>query len=207
MGRRDRKRPLARKPPYKDSKPVILIVTEGKVTELISHSMFTRPRWFPDGNSVLYERQGGGISILDVESGEETRITPDFKGFHGDVSPSGTHIVLSFDGHIYQFEVATKEHEKVTDAEKAIYSPDGRGLLLFRPLGTFTKGDVHERPDYEIVFMSFDGIDDIIVSDKGHDAVFAPDGYTIYVTVHWDGIYRVKLPGEPEPVEEEPPIE
>ena len=189
---------------YGTAQGTFLIPPEGKVTELVSHAMFNRPRWFPDGKSILYERQGGGISILNLESGDADTITPDFKGFHGDVSPDGTHIVLSYDGKIYQFEVATKDHEKIAEAEKAIYSPDGRGLLLFRSLGTMTKGDVVERPDYELVFMPFDGSDEIRVATKAHDAVFASDAYTIYVTVHWDGIYRVVLPGEPEPVEPEP---
>lgn len=33
MGKRDRPRRQARRPPYRDSKPVILVVTEGEVTE------------------------------------------------------------------------------------------------------------------------------------------------------------------------------
>ena len=33
MGRRNRQRRPARRAPYKDSKPIVLIVTEGEVTE------------------------------------------------------------------------------------------------------------------------------------------------------------------------------
>ena len=72
MGKRNRKRRLARRVPYKEPKPVILIVTEGKVTEPRYLNGFARAAKNP---RVRVEVVGGvGVPKTIVEFAKHRRI-------------------------------------------------------------------------------------------------------------------------------------
>ena len=72
MGKRNRKRRPARRDPYKDSKPVILIVTEGEATEPEYLDGFARAT----KNSRVRIKVVGGVGVPKtiVESAKELRI-------------------------------------------------------------------------------------------------------------------------------------
>ena len=186
---------------YGTAEGTFLVPPEGQVTEIVSSQMVNHPVWFPNSKAVVFERKGGGISILDLESRKIKKVTPDFKGFSPDVSPDGEKILVSLSNKIYQFELKTEKHTKVAEADRAVYSPDGRGLLLFRATGEVTSNETSDLPDYSIFFKEF-GQEEIKISDKAHYAIFGTDGYTIFHTVFAEGIYRTYLPGRPEPVTE-----
>ncbi len=72
MGKRDRKRRPARRAPYKESKPVILIVTEGEVTEPEYLDGFVRATKNP---RVHIEVRGGvGVPRTIVEFAKDRKI-------------------------------------------------------------------------------------------------------------------------------------
>ena len=71
MGRKDRKRRPARRPPFRDRKPVILVVTEGKVTEPEYLDGFARATKNP---RVKIEVVGGvGVPKTIVEHAKEKK--------------------------------------------------------------------------------------------------------------------------------------
>ncbi len=72
MGRRNRKRRPARRDPYKESKPIILIVTEGEVTEPEYLNGFVRATKNP---RVHIEVRGGvGVPKTIVEFAKDRKI-------------------------------------------------------------------------------------------------------------------------------------
>ena len=71
MGKRDRKRRPARRTPYKDSKPIILIVTEGEVTEPEYLEGFARAA--KNSRVDIKVVGGAGVPKTIVESAKELK--------------------------------------------------------------------------------------------------------------------------------------
>ncbi|MFO0905519.1 MAG: RloB family protein [Pirellulales bacterium] len=71
MGKRDRQRRQARRPAYRESKPIILVVTEGTVTEPEYLKGFAKSKRNPRVQIVVVE--GAGVPKSIVESAKELK--------------------------------------------------------------------------------------------------------------------------------------
>ena len=82
MGKRDRKRRPARRPPFKDSKPLILIVTEGRVTEPEYLNGFVKAAQNPRVQIKVVE--GAGVPMTIVRKAKDEKQEAEERAKHKD---------------------------------------------------------------------------------------------------------------------------
>ncbi|MFH1764566.1 MAG: hypothetical protein ABIF09_10280, partial [Gemmatimonadota bacterium] len=129
----------------------------GSKREFASHLQTRNPQWSPDGGSILFcgldptkgSRYGGGLYLVDVESGETTQLLaldPETKtAFWSDLSavwsPDGTAIIYAlYDNNLEQGRLVWRdlasgeERELLRDptltSRQFALSPDGRRLVF-----------------------------------------------------------------------------
>lgn len=99
--------------------------------------------WTPDGQLVLTGQPGSaevpGVYLVDVDgTGQLLREFPEYEGSptRPAVSPDGTQVAYTYEGHVYLLPLAGGEHEQLTigrttEGEPA-WSPDGRSVAFAR---------------------------------------------------------------------------
>jgi eukaryotic-like serine/threonine-protein kinase len=113
---------------------------DGPLVRLTRHPADDQePSFSPDGTQVIFrsERDGGGLYVVPVEGGEETRLT--YQGHWPRFSPDGSKICYiggrgtGTYGSVFIASVAGGVPAELTGIESngaAVWSPDGRHLLF-----------------------------------------------------------------------------
>jgi Tol biopolymer transport system component len=172
-----------------------LIPTSGEAGRRISVKTLGNASWSPDGEHIVYELKGGGVSKLTVASGATEAITRRSRGLAANWSPDGNNIAWIEEDQAVIFHVETGKRTTVGAAIRVVWTHNGGGLLLLTETGTFTDGATTPIPDMAVSWVGLDGTPGAPIElPKLHSAQTAGDGRTVFFTVHGDGVYRMRLP-------------
>ena len=166
----------------------------------LSTKTLSNASWHPNGESIAFERKGGGISLIQVATGETRDLTPTSHGVAAVWSPDGKQLAYVHEHEIYLLDPGTRKRKKVSEGTRVLWTNSGLGLLVFDETGSFTEGEASPIPDLTVKYLALDGSKEMELFGKVHDALVLPDGRTVFAAVHRDGIYRrqlPRLPGEP----------
>ncbi|MEX2468044.1 MAG: protein kinase [Gemmatimonadota bacterium] len=154
---------------------VLRSLTEGTERRLTSDpaSGNTQPTFSPDGTRVAFrsERNGGGLFVLGIESGDVRRLT-NF-GYNPAWSPDGQHVLFATEGvtdpstrrslsNLFLVDVETGDQQRVSDidAVQPSWSPDGSRIAFW---SVMRDGALTSQRD--IWTMAADGSDAVAVTD------------------------------------------
>lgn len=185
---------------YVNSGGTYVIPTTGQVTKRISNKVLTEPQWAPTLDRVLFQRKGGGLSIMDVETGKVTNITRNFEGFDGRWSPDGSKVLYGHEDKIYIVDLTTHKRKEIIEASRAEWTNSGLGIIALWQSGSQTNTKLGPMVDYRAYWVDLSKTDSPVeILGKTHVAKVAADGRTVALFTQNDGIYRTtlkKLPGE-----------
>jgi Tol biopolymer transport system component len=122
--------------------------------------------WSPDGSTIAFLSEGGGIRLLDLESGDAPRLMiSNVKGGKSDVawSPKGERLALASSAGIYVVDVDGGRARRVVKtglgsfaelAPTVSWSPDGRRLAFSGNM----KRDLSARTDIFVIGLNGRGL-------------------------------------------------
>lgn len=174
-----------------------LVPVAGGEPRQVTTKVLTAPDWHPSAPKVVYERKGGGIAVLDVINGDITNITPSRTGHRPRYSPDGKHVVFMVDFKIYVQEIDTGKRRSVAEGVEAFWSNAGKGLIVLKETGTYTKGQVIDLADLSVTWVALDGSKKVTLMEKAHGATVHTEGRDVYMALHKVGVYHAKLPELP----------
>lgn len=152
--------------------------TDGAEERLVRYVDFDQDAdWSPDSTKIAY----GGVTLVDVATGERTWVTQDNYDLDPDWSPDGQFIAFArgtseADEGIYVVEVASGEVRRLTHGphSRPDWSPDGTEIVFVR---------VKRRDPGIMVVDVATGARRTLVIDEAYKPQWSPDGEWIaYVT-------------------------
>jgi Tol biopolymer transport system component len=136
---------------------IFVMNEDGSGVTQVSHSAFeaSEEAWFPDGKKIAYAKQGGpgksaALYSLDLETGIEARLLPDFKNSHGLPDFSPTAPLMAFTGKrlmgwgVYIHDLSANTTRILTEGGGACrphFSPGGN-RIAFVSSAADGKGDI-----------------------------------------------------------------
>jgi Tol biopolymer transport system component len=203
----------------------------GSKRELASPLQTRNPQWSPDGGSILFSgldatkgsRYGGGLYLVDVESGQTTQLLeldPETRtAFWSDLSavwsPDGTAIIYAlYDNNLKQGRLVWRdlasgeERELFRDptltSRQFDLSPDGRRLVFaVRSTATGYNDGIHSGGRLLIMDLDDGEVDELHqIPEQGrvYSLQWSPDGNHVLYTKREDSrtsVWRVPLSGGP----------
>jgi Tol biopolymer transport system component len=115
-----------------------------------------RPRWSPEGDTIVYDVAGKGIWSLPVAGGEPRQLLMD--GFNPNLSPDGSRIVYEVDAYLWTARADGSDARRLGDGSSNLekeyafvggtpaFSSDGREVVYFQDHDTPVTGDLWTFP-------------------------------------------------------------
>lgn len=171
----------------------LLTLANGDVRQLTT-TVLTAPHWHPSEPRVVFERRGGGISVLDVNSGQTEKITGNGAGHKPRWSPDGKRLVFMHELEIYTWDMETRDRKKIAPGVEARWSNSGLGLIILAETGSFTQGESFELADMRLSWVPLQGdAQPQVLMEKAHGVAVGPDGRTLFAVVHKEGAWQMKV--------------
>jgi len=105
----------------------IIDTTDKKMNLLLSNGK--TPSWSPDGNSIVFEREGD-IYTYDLNTSAILRLTNNAHSFFPSWSPDGKNIAFQHDYEIWAMDSDGNDPYKIIDGEKPSWSPTGEWIIF-----------------------------------------------------------------------------
>jgi hypothetical protein len=161
------------------------------------------PQWSPDAQHVLYERPGGGLTLLALDDLKTFDLTPPGVGLDARLSPDGASALYAQDGQIELVELDSTQRRKLAPGVGAWWTHAGLGILFVEDTGKTSalRADATPAADLRLRWLNLKTGDTSVLVERAHELRVDRAGRHVLYSVQGDGVFLVtlpELPGEPE---------